>query len=104
MAKPMLHSLRTVLRESYVGHVMCAAFLLNGFEYIGRAFQDPFENVLRQGLAPYAGSRLPLSSWSISGLSVSFHLIAAVISTLLAVGFGRWIMREGKGKLYDETN
>jgi hypothetical protein len=31
-------------------------------------------------------------------------LIAAVISTLLAVGFGRWIMREGKGKLYDETN
>jgi hypothetical protein len=104
MSAPMLNNLRTVLRESYVGHVMCAAFMVVAIECLFWAFGYTFANSVKQLLNPIYGNRLPFMEWDIDRFTLTVNLINAAICTALAVLFRLWLLRGDEGDLHDGTN
>src|SRR3954462_15763284 len=85
--KPMPSNLRTVLRDSYVGHVMCAAFLVSAIHSIGRAIDHPFENTVTNLLHDLGVGSTSQSSEL--GVLLTIEFVNAVAGILLALIFWR---------------
>jgi hypothetical protein len=97
----MPSNLRTVLRDSYVGHVMCAAFLVSAIHSIGRAIDHPFENTVTNLLHDLGVGSTSQSSEL--GVLLTIEFVNAVAGILLALIFWRWLFRAERGNLNDGT-
>ena len=100
----MLSRLRTVLRESYVGHVMCASFLVFAVSSIGQAFESPVTNISNYLFEALGSGMLSSYRSSTSGLLVTIEVSSAVVCTMAALLLWRWLFGIKEGAPHDGTN
>ena len=99
----MLSRLKTVLWESYVGHAMCATFLVIALQFAASALNYPISTVAIHFINKHSNS-FPVYEPDIDGWLVSHSMINAGICMALSLVFSRWLFNEKKGGWDDRAH
>lgn len=88
----MLNRLRAVLRESYVGHVMCAVFILSALQFTANAIDDPLSNLAVHFYNLHT-SAFPEHEPGVVPALIAYNLLGAAVCLVVALVFGLWVFR-----------